>query len=305
MDIHNWYKFKKDLFGFNIKNEDWKTTRTNISNILLDNYRRHYRDELDLDFLKIINEVTQKMFTPELVGIQPISGPIHTLRITNIKEKLYPIILKDTIDSITTKIKFNNSDDIIDYIDGKIIQIISEISDKNKIIFNQNDISSIFPDDIPSIHCSLAVLMNKESNIIAKNNRRHTGNWAIIPQIGFDILMNASNGAFARFGSGNFSSRFESNHTKHVGILNNNLDIFVDDRVSNEILIGYRSHLIIDGVAELDMNNVDTGIIYCPYQIGRDYIRDNIYKVPKDEEKFGDADSVYRKIVIDVDSIKF
>jgi hypothetical protein len=102
-------------------------------------------------------------------------------------------------------------------------------------------------------HAALAVLINREANLIAQRTRRGAANYAVMSPFALTILQSATTSAFARTTEGTFEA---PTNTKFVGTLNGAMRVYVNSYAgdSENILIGYK------GPGE-----VDAPAFYCPY----------------------------------------
>lgn len=102
-------------------------------------------------------------------------------------------------------------------------------------------------------HAALAVLINRQANLIAQRTRRGAGNWAVVSPAALTVLQSATTSAFARTTEGTFEA---PTNTKFVGTLNGAMRIFVDSYAADNtpVLVGYK------GTSE-----ADAPAFYCPY----------------------------------------
>jgi len=102
-------------------------------------------------------------------------------------------------------------------------------------------------------HAALAVLINRQSNLIASRTRRGAGNWTVVSPTALTILQSATTSAFARTTEGVFEA---PTNTKFVGTLNSSMRVYVDQYANDatDILVGYK------GPGE-----IDAAAYYCPY----------------------------------------
>ncbi len=102
-------------------------------------------------------------------------------------------------------------------------------------------------------HAALAVLINRQANLIASRTRRGAGNWVVVSPTALTIMQSATTSAFARTTEGTFEA---PTNTKFVGTLNNSMRVYVDQYAndSTPVLIGYK------GPGE-----IDAAAYYCPY----------------------------------------
>lgn len=102
-------------------------------------------------------------------------------------------------------------------------------------------------------HAALAVLINRQANLIASRTRRGAGNWVVLSPTALTILQSATTSGFARTTEGTFEA---PTNTKFVGTLNNSMRVYVDQYASDStpVLVGYK------GPGE-----IDAAAYYCPY----------------------------------------
>lgn len=102
-------------------------------------------------------------------------------------------------------------------------------------------------------HAGLAVLINRQANLIAARTRRGAGNWVVVSPTALTILQSATTSAFARTTEGVFEA---PTNTKFVGTLNNSMRVYVDQygNDSTDVLIGYKGQ-----------GEIDAAAYYCPY----------------------------------------
>ena len=100
---------------------------------------------------------------------------------------------------------------------------------------------------------ALAILINRQANLIASRTRRGAGNWVVLSPTALTILQSATTSAFARTTEGVFEA---PTNTKFVGVLNNSMRVYVDAYAadSTPVLVGYK------GPGE-----IDAAAYYCPY----------------------------------------
>ena len=108
------------------------------------------------------------------------------------------------------------------------------------------------PTFIGDVHASLAIQINRASNLIATRTRRGAGNWAVVSPTALTILQSATTSGFARSTAGTFEA---PTNTKFVGTLNNGLRIYTDAYAGDDapVLVGYKG------------NETDAAAFYCPY----------------------------------------
>ena len=108
------------------------------------------------------------------------------------------------------------------------------------------------PTFVGDVHAALAILINRQANLIASRTRRGAGNWVVVSPTALTILQSATTSAFARTTEGVFEA---PTNTKYVGTLNNSMRVYVDQYASDAtpVLVGYKG------------NEMDAAAFYCPY----------------------------------------
>lgn len=137
-------------------------------------------------------------------------------------------------------------------IDQEILTSLRTLPGSPTAIFDQANVSGT-ASFVGDEHAALAVLINRQANLIAARTRRGAANWAVVSPTALTILQSATTSAFARTTEGVFEA---PTNTKFVGTLNNSLRVYVDQYASDNtpILIGYK------GPGE-----IDAAAYYCPY----------------------------------------
>jgi len=109
------------------------------------------------------------------------------------------------------------------------------------------------PTSVVDEFAALAVLMNRQANLIATRTRRGKGNWAVISPTVLTVLESARASAFARTTEGTFEA---PTNNKYVGTLNNSMKLFVDTYADDNapVLIGFKGD-----------SEIDAATFYCPY----------------------------------------
>lgn len=108
------------------------------------------------------------------------------------------------------------------------------------------------PTFVGDVHAALAILINRQANLIAARTRRGAANWAVVSPTALTILQSATTSAFARTTEGVFEA---PTNTKFVGTLNNTMRVYVDQYAADSapVLVGYKG------------NEMDAAAFYCPY----------------------------------------
>lgn len=272
--------------------------------------------------LPIIRRVMPTVIANEIVGVQPLSGPvaqIHTLRlrysdnsagVTPGQEALSPYdiarayagnenpalpgaaptsslegrggnrlslqVLKATVEANTRKLAARwtieaaqdaqsqqgidieaeimaaLAQEITAEIDQEILQSLRRLPGTPTAIYDQSAVSGT-ASYVGEEHAALAIMINRQANLVAQRTRRGAANWAVVSNAALSILQSATTSAFARTTQGVFDA---PTNTKYVGTLNNSMRVYVDQYAddSTPVLIGYKG----DG-------EVDAAAYFCPY----------------------------------------
>ena len=137
-------------------------------------------------------------------------------------------------------------------IDQEILASLIRLPGTPTAVYNQANVSgqAVFVGDE---HAALAVLINRQANLIAARTRRGAGNWAVVSPTALTILQSATTSAFARTTEGVFEA---PTNTKFAGTLNNSMRIYVNQYASDDtpVLVGYKGQ-----------GEIDAAAYYCPY----------------------------------------
>lgn len=137
-------------------------------------------------------------------------------------------------------------------IDQEILTSLRALPGSPTAVFDQAAVTGA-PTFVGDVHAALAVLINRQANLIAARTRRGAGNWVVVSPTALTILQSATTSAFARTTEGTFEA---PTNTKFVGMLNNSMRVYVDQYASDAtpVLVGYK------GPGE-----IDAAAYYCPY----------------------------------------
>jgi len=137
-------------------------------------------------------------------------------------------------------------------IDQEILTSLRALPGAATAVFDQGAVTGT-PTFVGDVHAALAVLINRQANLIAARTRRGAGNWVVVSPTALTILQSATTSAFARTTEGTFEA---PTNTKFVGMLNNSMRVYVDQYAadSTPVLVGYK------GPGE-----IDAAAYYCPY----------------------------------------
>jgi len=136
-------------------------------------------------------------------------------------------------------------------IDQEIISSLGSLAGTAADTYDQSAVSGTAT-YVGDEHAALAVLINKNANLIAARTRRGAGNWAIVSPTMLTVLQSATTSAFARTTEGPFEA---PTNTKFVGTLNGTMRVYVNQYAADDtILVGYKGSTETDAAA-----------FYCPY----------------------------------------
>ena len=137
-------------------------------------------------------------------------------------------------------------------IDQEILVSLRALPGAPTAVFDQGNVSGTAT-YVGDEHAALAVLINRQSNLIASRTRRGAGNWCVISPTALTVLQSATTSAFARTTEGTFEA---PTNTKFVGTLNNSMRVYVDQYAGDgtPVLIGYKGQ-----------GEIDAAAYYCPY----------------------------------------
>ena len=137
-------------------------------------------------------------------------------------------------------------------IDQEILGSLRRLPGGAAVTFDQSLVSGTAT-FVGDEHAALAILMNQQSNLIARRTRRGAANWAVVSPTVLTVLQSATTSAFARTTEGTFEA---PTNTKLAGTLNGTMKIYVDAYAADntDILIGYKGQ-----------SETDAAAFYCPY----------------------------------------
>jgi hypothetical protein len=137
-------------------------------------------------------------------------------------------------------------------IDQEILGRLVALPGAPTLVFDQNSVTGV-PTFVGDVHAALALMINRQANLIASRTRRGPANWVVVSNAALTILQSASTSAFARTTEGTFEA---PTNTKYVGTLNNSLRVYVNNFWADNapVLVGYKGQ-----------NEMDAAAFYCPY----------------------------------------
>jgi hypothetical protein len=136
-------------------------------------------------------------------------------------------------------------------IDQEILGSLLALPGSPTATFAMNNVTGT-PTFVGDVMAALAILINRQANLIASRTRRGAGNWIVVSPTALTILQSATTSAFARTTEGVFEA---PTNTKFVGTLNNQMRVYVNAYAqdSTPVLVGYKG------------NEMDAAAFYCPY----------------------------------------
>lgn len=262
-------KVMGNLIAFEIIGVQPLTGMVGRINTLRVTYADEPADSAEMADLK--NEISR--LTKELVALKPETiAPPEDVQVQS--NRLSIQILKEVVEVSTKKLcarwAFNDSlshlihdecitalaQEICAELDQDLLQKLHAISGEPTSTFDMSAVGYPEGTFVGDIHAALAILINRQCNLIATRTRRGAGNWSIVSPTALTILQSATTSAFARRGQGTPELSFYNPTVKYVGVLNNAHRVYVDQYApdSTPVLVGYRG------------NDIDAAAFYCPYQ---------------------------------------
>ena len=136
-------------------------------------------------------------------------------------------------------------------IDQEILSKLFAIAGIARETYDQATVSGVATSVVDE-HAGLAVLINKQSNDIARRIRKASANWLVVSHTVLSLLQSACASQFARTTEGSFEA---PTNNKYVGTLNSTLKTYVNTYATDDtILLGYKGS-----------DEVDACAYYCPY----------------------------------------
>ena len=136
-------------------------------------------------------------------------------------------------------------------IDQEILSFLVALPGSPTSTFDMLNVTGT-PTFVGDVHAALAILINRQANLIAARTRRGAGNWCVVSPTALTILQSATTSAFARTTEGVFEA---PTNTKFVGTLNNAMRVYVNQYAADNtpVLVGYKG------------NDIDAAAFSCPY----------------------------------------
>lgn len=136
-------------------------------------------------------------------------------------------------------------------IDQEILAKLFAIAGVARDTFDQAQVSGVAASVVDE-HAALAVLINRQSNDIARRIRTASANWLVVSHTVLSVLQSACASQFAKTTDGTFEA---PTNNKYVGTLNNTLKTYVNTYATDDtILIGYKGS-----------DEISAAAYYCPY----------------------------------------
>jgi hypothetical protein len=136
-------------------------------------------------------------------------------------------------------------------IDQEILAKLRSIAGMPMAVYDQNKTSGVAVSVVDE-HASLAALMNRCGNEIARKIRKSTANWAVVNHAVLSVLQSAGASQFVRTTEGKFEA---PTNNKQLGVLNGAIKVYVNTYATDDdILMGYKGD-----------NEIDAPAYYCPY----------------------------------------
>ncbi|AUZ94997.1 major head protein [Agrobacterium phage Atu_ph07] len=137
-------------------------------------------------------------------------------------------------------------------IDQEILGVLRALPGTPAAVYDQANVSGTAT-FVGDEFAALAILINRQSNLIASRTKRGPANWAVVSNTALTILQAATTSAFARTTVGTFEA---PTNVKYAGMLNNSLRVYVDTYASDStpVLVGYKGQ-----------GETDAAAYFCPY----------------------------------------
>ena len=150
---------------------------------------------------------------------------------------------------------------ISDY-DEELLKRLIELPGPPTSTFCMDNVTGT-PTYVGDVHAALAILINRQANLIAARTRRGAGNRVVVSSTALTILQSATTSAFARTTGGLFETKSSNCSVKYVGTLNNSMHVYCNPYADDEtpVLIAYNTNDLKFGNKEV----VDAAAAFCPY----------------------------------------
>lgn len=137
-------------------------------------------------------------------------------------------------------------------IDQEILFNLRKLAGTAAVTYDQSQVTGVAT-FVGDEHAALAILINRQANLIAQRTRLGAANWAVVSPTALTILQSATTSAFARTTEGVFEA---PTNVKFAGTLNNSMKIYVDTYATDatDVMVGYK------GATE-----AEAAAFYCPY----------------------------------------
>ena len=136
-------------------------------------------------------------------------------------------------------------------IDQEILAKLRAIAGVERATFDQRQVSGVATSVVDE-HAALAVMINKESNDIARRIRTASANWMVVSHTVLSLIQSACASQFAKTTEGTFEA---PTNNKYVGTFNSTLKTYVNTYAADsDILMGYKGS-----------DEISAAAYYCPY----------------------------------------
>ena len=137
-------------------------------------------------------------------------------------------------------------------IDQEILFNLRKLAGTAAVTYDQSQVTGVAT-FVGDEHAALAILINRQANLIAQRTRLGAANWAVVSPTALTILQSATTSAFARTTEGVFEA---PTNVKFAGTLNNSMKIYVDAYATDatDVMVGYKG-----------ANETEAAAFYCPY----------------------------------------
>ena len=137
-------------------------------------------------------------------------------------------------------------------IDQEILFNLRKLAGTAAVTYDQSQVTGVAT-FVGDEHAALAILINRQANLIAQRTRLGAANWAVVSPTALTILQSATTSAFARTTEGVFEA---PTNVKFAGTLNNSMKIYVDTYATDatDVMVGYKG-----------ANETEAAAFYCPY----------------------------------------
>jgi hypothetical protein len=264
-------------------------SKAHTLNVIENNVRRNVSGDNDAS-LKLTRLVVPDLLAHELVGVQPMAGPVDIVRSIRVHSvppsyvtdtRLGVAIFDQSVSSKTRRLASrwgnttpneSHSQQDIDIaaeimsalargitaeLDQELLSSLRRLAGVPPVTFGP-DMSDGTPTFVGDVAAALAVMINRQANVIAARTRRGSGNWAVVSPTAHTILQSATTTSF----------RGVVSNTKFVGTLNESISVYVDPYAadSTPVLVGYKGpDVLTDQKDGTVLMHSDAAAILSPY----------------------------------------